>query len=157
MTEFKKLLVPVDFSAHSTEATRTASDLARRFDASITLVHVYDPLIYAFPDGMATAPDVNLERLFAALKTQLDATRQLALESGASRVDTRLLQGTVAGEIVELARRGEFDLIVMGTHGRTGMAHVIIGSIAERVLRLAPCPVLTVKRATSDSSVAAPR
>jgi nucleotide-binding universal stress UspA family protein len=60
MTEFRKLLVPVDFSAHSAEATRIAADLARRFDASITLVYVYDPLIHALPDGMAFAPHADL-------------------------------------------------------------------------------------------------
>jgi nucleotide-binding universal stress UspA family protein len=98
-----------------------------------------------------------LERLFGILKTELESTRQLALESGASRVDTRLLQGMVAGEIVEFARQGEFDLIVMGTHGRTGMMHLIIGSIAERVLRLAPCPVLTVKQTATASASAAVR
>jgi nucleotide-binding universal stress UspA family protein len=61
-------------------------------------------------------------------------------------VETKLLQGFVAGQIVEFASRGEFDLIVMGTHGRTGMQHLVMGSIAERVVRLAQCPVLTVKQ-----------
>jgi nucleotide-binding universal stress UspA family protein len=68
------------------------------------------------------------------------------------RVETKLLQGFVAGQIVEFASRGEFDLVVMGTHGRTGMQHLFLGSVAERVVRLAHCPVLTVKPARQQEA-----
>ena len=71
---------------------------------------------------------------------------------GVTRVDRRLLQGAAAVEIVELARSADFDLIVMGTHGRTGLKHVLMGSVAERVLRTAPCPVLTVKASENVKS-----
>jgi universal stress protein A len=147
MSGYKKILVPVDFSAHSAEATRVAADLAKRFDASVTLTYVYDPLAYALPDGVALMPQTEIDRLLEAFRAQLAASQRLALDAGAPRVDARLLQGFVAGQIVEFASRGEFDLIVMGTHGRTGMQHLVLGSIAERVVRLAPCPVLTVKQA----------
>lgn len=145
MSGYKKILVPVDFSVHSAEATQAAVELAKRFQARLTLVHVYDPLAYALPDGFAVAPE--LDQLLDALRTQLAASERLAVEAGAPRVDTKLLQGHVATQIVEFATRGEFDLIVMGTHGRTGLPHFLLGSIAERVVRLAPCPVLTVKQA----------
>jgi nucleotide-binding universal stress UspA family protein len=151
MTGFQRLLVPVDFSAHSVEATRVAADLARRFDASLTLIHVYDPMIYALPDGFIMVPQTGIDKLFDAFRSQLDSARRQALDAGAPRVETKLIEGFVAAELVELAKRGEFDLIVMGTHGRTGMSHVVIGSIAERVVRLSPCPVLTVKRPGSKA------
>jgi universal stress protein A len=146
MKGFQKLLVPIDFSAHSVEAMRVAADLARRFDASLTLIHVYDPMISALPDGFIMVPQPGIDKLFEALRSQLEGARRQALEAGAPRVETKLLEGFVAGEIVQFAERGAFDLIVMGTHGRSGMAHLVIGSIAERVVRLSPCPVLTVKK-----------
>jgi universal stress protein A len=143
----RKLLVPVDFSTHSAEAMRVAVDLSRRFDAGLTLVHVYDPMVYALPDGFTFVPPPQLSSLFEALEAQLAGAKRHALEAGALRVDTKLLQGPVAGELVELATRGEFDLIVMGTHGRTTLGHLLLGSVAERVVRLATCPVLTTKAA----------
>jgi universal stress protein A len=147
MSGYAKILVPVDFSMHSAEATRVAADLAKRFDASLTLAYVYDPLAYALPDGFAMMPQPEIDRLLEALRAQLSASQRMALEAGAPRVDAKLLQGFVAGQIVEFAGRGEFDLIVMGTHGRTGLQHLVMGSTAERVVRLASCPVLTVKQA----------
>lgn len=146
MSGYKKILVPVDFSAHSAEATRVAADLAKRFDAGLTLVYVYDPLAYALPDGFAALPQPEINRLLEAFQAQLASSQRQALDAGAPRVDMKLLTGSVAAQIVEFAQRGQFDLIVMGTHGRTGMQHLVMGSNAERVVRLAPCPVLTVKR-----------
>jgi universal stress protein A len=143
MSSYKKLLVPVDFSAHSAEATRAGADLAKRFDASLTLVHVYDPLAYALPDGSAMVPP---PKLLEAFRTELSSSQHHAVEAGAPRVEVALLQGSVADQIVDFAGRGEFDLIVMGTHGRTRVQHMLMGSIAERVVRLAPCAVLTVKQ-----------
>jgi nucleotide-binding universal stress UspA family protein len=147
MKPFQKILVPVDFSEHSAEAVRVAADLSRRFEASITLVHVYDPLVYALPDGFAYMPQPAIDQLLKAFSDQLAKTKLQALEAGAPRVETQVLNGSVAGAILDHATRGAFDLIVMGTHGRTGMQHVLIGSTAERVVRLATCPVLTVKKA----------
>ena len=146
MSGYKKILVPVDFSIHSAEATRVGADLAKRFDAGLTLVYVYDPLAYALPDGFAMMPQTEIDRLLDAFRAQLAASQRVALDAGAPRVDTKLLQGFVGGQIVEFASRGEFDLIVMGTHGRTGLQHLVMGSTAERVVRLARCPVLTVKQ-----------
>ena len=146
MKPFQRILVPVDFSAYSGEAVRVAADLARRYDAALTLAHVYDPLVYALPDGYVLFTQPQLERLFEALEQQLAGAKAQALEAGAPRAETKLLQGFVAGQISEYAARGEFDLIVMGTHGRTGVKHLVLGSIAENVVRAAPCPVLTVKK-----------
>jgi universal stress protein A len=147
MSGYKKILVPVDFSIHSTEATRVAADLAKRFDAGLTLAYVYDPLAYALPDGFAMMAQGDIDRLLEAFRSQLAASQRQALDAGAPRAETKLLQGVVAAQIVEFASRGEFDLIVIGTHGRTGLQHLVMGSTAERVVRLARCPVLTVKQA----------
>jgi universal stress protein A len=152
MNGFQKILVPVDFSSHSLEAIRVAAELAKRFDASLTLSHVYDPLVYARPDGFLMVPQLDVGRVCDALRAELDGARLRALQAGAPQVETKLLDGVVASEIVEFAKRDEFDLIVMGTHGRTGMAHLVIGSIAERVVRLSPCPVLTVKKPESKAA-----
>jgi glycine betaine transporter len=156
MTGFKRVLVPVDFSAHSVEATRVAADLARRFDGSLTLIHVYDPMIHALPEGFVLVPRTAIDKLFEAFGSQLESARRQALDAGAPRVETKLIEGFVTAEIVEAAKRGEFDLIVMGTHGRTGMSHLVIGSIAERVVRLSHCPVLTVKKPGSKATPSAP-
>lgn len=146
MKFFSKVLVPIDFSAHSTEAIRVAADLARRFEARVTLLHVYEPLVYGLPDGFVLTPANKIDELLGAIDAQLDSARQQAIDAGAAEVDAKRLEGAAAAQIVEFAARGAFDLIVMGTHGRTGISHFLMGSTAERVVRLAPCPVLTVKR-----------
>jgi nucleotide-binding universal stress UspA family protein len=140
----RRLLVPIDFSTHSAEALRTAADLSRRFDAPLTLVHVYDPMVHALPDGFTFAAP-QLAQLFEAMEGELAGARRQALEAGATVVETAVLHGLVANEIVEFAKRGDIDLIVMGTSGRTGMAHLVLGSVAERVVRMASCAVLTTK------------
>ncbi len=145
MKPFQKILGPTDFSAHALEATRVAADLSRRYAASLTLVYVYEPVNYAVPEGYILYTSSQLERMFAEFEQRLVEARRDAETAGASRVDTRLLQGLVASEITDFAFEGGFDLVVMGTHGRTGIKHLLMGSVAERVLRRAPCPVLTVR------------
>lgn len=147
---FESVLVPVDFAPHSAEAVRVACDVASHYSASITLVHVHEPVDYALPEGYVLYTPDQLGKITAELENRLSATQRDVENLGISRVERRLLQGAAAVEIVELARSAGFDLIVMGTHGRTGLKHVLMGSVAERVLRTAPCPVLTVK--ASDAS-----
>lgn len=149
MERFQKILVAVDFSAHSDQAVRVAATFARCFDAPLTITHVYDPLVYAMPDGISLVSQPQLERLFEALRGQLGEVQRQALDAGAPRVETKLLQGHVAATLVDCAASGKFDLIVIGTQGRTGVQHLLLGSIAERVVRLAPCPVLIAKKAQS--------
>lgn len=145
MKPFQRILVPVDFSEHSAVAVQMAADLSRRYEASVTLVHVYEPLAYALPDGYLLFTEPQLNGLMEEFGKLLDAEKQRARAAGAVRVDAQLLQGFAAGEIRQLAEQGAFDLIVMGTHGRKGLSHALLGSVAERVVRTAPCPVLTVR------------
>jgi universal stress protein A len=145
MKPFERILVPVDFSEHSKEALRTAVGMARLNEGSITLVHVYEPAVYALPDGNILLTPAQFERLIRELEQYLEASKQEAMKLGAASVDSHLLQVFAAGEIVAYAKAANSDLIVMGTHGRTGPKHLLLGSVAERVIRAAHCPVLTIK------------
>jgi nucleotide-binding universal stress UspA family protein len=137
----------VDFSAHSDRALRYAAVLAGRFNATVELLHVVeDPFVTGAWASKAFVP--NIPELMDTLVA--DARRRLvALKTSTTAANVRLeasiLTGEPAGTIVEHARAGAFDLIVMGTHGRTGLTHMFVGSVAERVVRTATCPVLTVQ------------
>jgi len=153
MKPFRKILVPVDFSAHSDRAVCVAASMAGRYEASLDIVHVYEPLAYPLPDGYVMLTREQLDALFAEFDRKLRLAKQTALAVGASKVDTYVRQGLAASEICDFARDGAYDLIVMGTHGRRGLEHLLLGSVAERVLRMAPCPVLTVKEARDEAKV----
>lgn len=145
MKPFKQILVPVDFSPHSDEAIQMAAELSRRFDASVTLAHVYEVVAYALPEGYVIQTATQLADLLTEFSKLLASAKQKAEAAGALRVATTQLQGAAAWQIADFAKEKGFDLIVMGTHGRTGLKHALLGSVAERVLRMAHCPVLTVK------------
>lgn len=145
MSTFKKILVPIDFSEHSTLALDTAVSLASDFAASLTLVHVYEALAVAVPAGYQLFSQAQLDRLFKELHQELAKQRQRAEAAGATSVATELLHGFPVSELQNFAAENSFDLIVMGTHGRRGLSHAFMGSVAERLVRVAPCPVLTVR------------
>jgi universal stress protein A len=142
---FQKILVPVDFSEHSALAVQTAADLSQRYRAALKLVYVVEPIAYALPDGYLLFNELQLNSIFGEFEKRLAADERSAEQAGALLVETQLLKGAAASEICVLAAREGFDLIVMGTHGRKGLGHVVLGSVAERVVRSAPCPVLTVR------------
>lgn len=147
MKPFRKILVPVDFSEHSERALRTAVMLARSYEAQLTIVHAHEPIALAVPQGYELIGEQQLQRLFDELQRSLAQQKQLALAEAGSdlQVETQLLHGFAASEICYLAEQAGFDLIVMGTHGRRGLSHALLGSVAERVVRMAPCAVLTVR------------
>ena len=140
----KKILVPTDFSELSSEAVQTAVAFAKVFGASIEMVHVFVEPAYILPPpvDMATFP-FNLAQILERVQNCLDAERDRVRSAGVS-VETTTLSGRAAPEIVAHAKKVGADLIVMGTHGRSGFQHAILGSVAERVLRHSPCPVLVV-------------
>jgi nucleotide-binding universal stress UspA family protein len=143
---FHRILVPTDFSADAQQANRAASELSRIYSAPLTLVHVYDLVAYPLPEGYVMYTPGQLARMWAEFEERLARARSDARDAGAVQPDSRLLQGLTAAEIVRFAKEGGYDLIVMGTHGRSGLARVLLGSVAARVVRTAVCPVLTVKR-----------
>jgi nucleotide-binding universal stress UspA family protein len=143
---FRQIVVPTDFSADAEQAIRVASDLSRIYSAPLTLIHIYDPVAYPLPDGYMLYTPGQLSRMWEEFERRLARAKADALAAGAIQVETRLLQGLTAPEIVRFAKDGGYDLIVMGTHGRKGVARVLLGSVAARVVQMAECPVLTVRR-----------
>jgi nucleotide-binding universal stress UspA family protein len=142
----KTILVPTDFSEPSVDALNYAKELATAFKASIHLLHVVqDPL--AEPWGLESygplPPDV-FRQIKARAQQQLEASLPEADRKvyGATLVTA---EGAPFSQIIEYAKTRPIDLIVMGTHGRGALAHAILGSVAERVVRFGPCPVLTVR------------
>ena len=148
MAQIRKILVPIDFSPNAAEATSWAADLARRYDASIMLVHVYQPVSLVLPEGFVLKSAGAIAELMAALDEALaEAKSSLERTAPGLAVDSTLLQGAPFAEIVRHARENQFDLIVIGTHGRAGLRHALLGSVAEKVVRKAHCPVLTIRLA----------
>jgi nucleotide-binding universal stress UspA family protein len=143
--EWRRICCPVDFSDASRAAMEVAADLARRFGAELVLFHAYPVPGYTFPDGSVVASPKMLQDLADGAERHLDAWRRDAEAGGAGRVQTAKVAGEPAAEIVAYAREQGVDLLVLGTHGRTGLEHALMGSIAERVVRRARCPVLTVR------------
>jgi universal stress protein A len=141
---FHKILCPIDFSAGSREALRVATELARGSDGELVLLHAWQaPYVYG-PDTAYPAEYFVESKRHAEL--DLASWRTEAEKLGARRVVTSLVTGAPWHEVVETAKQDHtFDLIVMGTHGRTGLKHVLLGSVAEKVVRHAPCPVLVTR------------
>ena len=141
---WKRICCPVDFSDPSQSALEAAVNLARHFDADLTIFHAYQLPGYTLPEGSVVASPKMLQELAESADRHLNEWKELAGRLGAPRVSTAKSVGEPAIEIVEFARETRQDLLVVGTHGRTGIRHALVGSIAERVVRRAGCPVLTV-------------
>lgn len=145
MAPFRKILVPVDFSAHSEEALRVALEMAHMFDASVTLTTVFQAPIYSLPEGAFLAFPTEFANATIAARKSLEDLAAKARATSTAPIATEMLEGVPFRAIIGFARSNEFDLIVMGTHGRTGIQHALIGSVAEKVVRKAPCAVLTIR------------
>ena len=144
MSQFSKILVAIDFSPHSAKALEVAMGLAKTFSARIHLVHAYHlPPLVGMPDEIAIPPDFWTGVRDAAAR-KLEKAAQKVKAAGLP-VETHLVEFAPSDAVVEIAKKTKVDLIVMGTRGLTGLKHALLGSVAERTLRLAPCPVLTVK------------
>lgn len=141
---FSKILVPIDFTSHSAEALRVAAKLVARPGGELVLLYVQEPPDSPFLPGPLVYTPAQLERVASRARARLEAARLELDRSPELRVDVRLTQGRPAAAILGAAADG-FDLIVLGTHGRRGLQRALLGSIAERVMRDAPCPTLTVK------------
>lgn len=146
MIDLHRILVPTDFSKHSENALAYAAAFAEKFDAELFLLHVVQDLALFVPEALTAAPPVTppVEQLTAAVREALDRL----IDSNHLRrftVHTEVREGSPFYEIVRFAKEQEIDLIIMGTHGRAGLVHVLLGSVAEKVVRKSPCPVLTVR------------
>ena len=141
---FKKILCPVDFSNSSLEALDYAVNFARQNDGRIILLHVIDnPLADQYgPSG---------QNFYAEVEHALEKSKQMLTEAarthaGGVSCETIAKRGNPYEEIIDLANEQQADVIVMSTHGRSGPQRLLIGSVAEKVVRTAPCPVLTVRQ-----------
>jgi universal stress protein A len=143
---WKRILVPTDFSDPSGEALATAMAFAELAGATLDLVHVAVEATYALPPpvDVASVP-IDMTRLMERAAEGLAAEEQRVRAAGIA-TDSATLIGRPDSEIVARAAATHADLIVMGTHGRSGLAHVLLGSVAERVVQHAPCPVLIVPK-----------
>jgi nucleotide-binding universal stress UspA family protein len=148
MPEIRRMLCPVDFSEASENALDFAVDLASKFGAEIHLVHVYQLPVYALPDGAVMAGPEFTTRVTTELEKGLSA---LARRREGAKMATHLVEGIPYREVVRMADEIGADMIVMGTHGRTGIRHLLLGSVAERVVRSAKIPVITVPTPTKES------
>jgi len=148
-----RILCPTDFSGPSTEALELAIEFARRFDAELVLFHAHEMPAYVFPDSVMPAAPTVLQQLEEVADAELRRSAARVRECGVP-VRIASAMGAQDLEICRYAEEMHADLIIMGTHGRTGLRHALLGSIAEKVVRRAPCPVLTVRPHTTHPGVA---
>jgi len=143
MLPFKKILYPTDFSDPSYEALKAANELALHFSAELCVVHVVSPVVQSPADPSGSA--------LLVLQEEEKAARSSLEEVVTKRIPKKLLVhqvvvlGAAAEEIIQVSQEERVDLIVIATHGQTGWRHLVFGSVAEKVVRLAPCPVLTIR------------
>jgi nucleotide-binding universal stress UspA family protein len=143
----KKILVPADFSDHSNRALELALELAERLDAQVHVLHVYEIPFLSVPDAPWVITTDVVQSIESASRTALE---RLIRKYGGTRAKPLLRSGDARAQIEAAAAELGADLIVMGTHGRRGIAHALLGSVAEYVMRTSMVPVLTV-RAPSPS------
>ncbi len=146
MVSIRRILAPTDFSDHTRPAVRYAAELADKFSAELILLHVVPDAVLALPDAVmpTPAPIADLKELTDSGKAGLaNLIAAEKLEARHPRCEVRI--GSPAAEIVAAAKDLHADLICIATHGRGGLARVILGSVAEMIVRQAPCPVLTVR------------
>ncbi|MBI3848850.1 MAG: universal stress protein [Verrucomicrobia bacterium] len=150
--QLKNILVPIDYSDYSLKALRYALPFAEKYDARLILLHVVEPRVY--PENYfdilvpAEMEQVNME-LVATARKQLAALCRTEINPKIA-ADPIVRIGRPYAEIIHTAKEWDIDLIIIATHGYTGLKHAFLGSTAERVVRQAPCPVLTVREQEHD-------
>ena len=144
--DYKRILVPMDFSVCSRTALSHALALAEKFSSTVDVLHVWEPPRYVGPDLMLHLPGDNKslgDYVRDEARTELEKLLG-ELEENVT-VNSILEAGDARRRIIELTESGMYDLVVMGTHGRTGLTRFVLGSVAENVVRRSFCPVLTVR------------
>lgn len=141
----RRILIPIDFSEHSKNALRYAASFAKHFGAELVLVYVVEPAIYPadFAFGQVGMPDLEIE---LKERGQIELDKMLQSFRGAGMKGKAIVRiGKPFLEIITVAEEERIDLILIATHGHTGMEHILFGSTAEKVVRKAKCPVLVVR------------
>jgi nucleotide-binding universal stress UspA family protein len=156
MNDIKCILVPVDFSLGARMALRHAAMIARRFEARLEVIHIWEPSPVVTPNQIAWVggdADTFWQQMSANLRSRV--TKLVDEEAMLVASEVVIEAGYVAHGILRQIEQGNYDLVVMGTHGRTGLSHLLLGSVAERVVRLSPTPVLTVRVPKAQEKAAA--
>ncbi|MFH1195884.1 MAG: universal stress protein [bacterium] len=145
MYSIQKILVPIDFSDYSKNALKYAINFAKLFNSKMYLIYVSEPMIYPadFSMGQVAIPSADIDIKDRA-KEELESLAKNLIEPEIG-VETIIKSGKPFVEIIETARELDVDLIIIATHGHTGVEHLLFGSTAEKVVRKAPCPVLTLR------------
>lgn len=149
MVNIKNILCPIDYSVYSEMALKYAIEFAEKYQAKLYLIHVLDIRVYDINDPDLYNVNIIDEETINKLRERLlkcvneDAKNKISVEA-------IIIQGVPFAEIIKAAKECKIDLIVLGTHGRTGLSHAIMGSVAEKVVRKAPCPVLTIRHPEHD-------
>jgi universal stress protein A len=151
MLKMTKILYPTDFSDLSLVALKYAKSFAEQFSAELHCIHVLDEAYQYWlmlgPDGVPAGP--NITQLVNTAQDQMNDFIKTHL-SDIPKLTTKVITGRPFVEIIQYAREEDIDMIVLATHGRSGLKHVLMGSVAERVVRKAPCPVLSVRSGEHD-------
>ncbi|CAG1770559.1 Putative universal stress protein [uncultured bacterium] len=149
MVNIKNILCPIDYSVYSEMALKYAIEFAEKYQAKLYLMHVLDIRVYDINDPDLYNVNIIDEETINKLRERLlkcvneDTKNKISVEA-------IIIQGVPFAEIIKAAKECKIDLIVLGTHGRTGLSHAIMGSVAEKVVRKAPCPVLTIRHPEHD-------
>ena len=150
---FQHILVPVDYSEHCLAALAVAAALAERFNAELHIVHVWDRPTY-ISDAVLVGHGQGQRPLGELIRENAERDMQTFLAqttlSETIRRTQRLVSGDPASAILKEIEGGKCDLVVMSTHGRSGIAHLLLGSVTEKIVRHSPVPVLTVPRKRQD-------
>jgi nucleotide-binding universal stress UspA family protein len=143
--EIKKILIPIDFSDYSKAALKYSSNFAKIFNSELVLIYVVEPVIYPpdFSMGQLTLPAINLD-VDKRASEELEKLANSEIEK-TIKVKTLIKPGKPFVEIIDTAREENIDLIIIATHGHSGMEHILFGSTADKVVKKAPCPVLTIR------------
>ena len=139
MIEFNRLLVPIDLGEGTNHITDVATDMAAKLGAKVTLLHAFIIPAAAYAEGCELPVQGMMQSAETALQKTLDRARKQY-----PNTDALLVRGDPWEQILAVAEERRADMIVMGTHGRRGLSHLLLGSVAERVVRTSPIPVLTV-------------
>jgi len=143
----QRFLVPIDLSEYANQALDYAVNLAGKLDARLMLVHVIQSIPLVGVDMGVTLPYTYVQDLEAEIMQSMESALKRVTAAGLEG-EIVVVHGVPFHEIIETAKTRQVDLIIMGTHGRTGLQYVLLGSVAEKVVRLAPCPVLVARQPT---------